>query len=91
MATNELERFLAIWDRETGMTVQVLRALPASQYDFRPDGGGRSLGELAWHMAESDAFISYGIEAGFSPRESSAITITYGDALTAAANRPGAP
>jgi uncharacterized damage-inducible protein DinB len=42
----------------------VLRALPTSQYDFRPDATGRSLGELAWHLAESDAYMSYGIEAG---------------------------
>ena len=53
-----------IWDREAESTVKVLRALPASQYDFRPDATGRSLGELAWHLAESDAYMSYGIEAG---------------------------
>ena len=64
MAINEMERFLSTWDREAEKTLKLLRALPASQYDFRPDQGGRSLGELAWHLAESDAYISFGIENG---------------------------
>jgi uncharacterized damage-inducible protein DinB len=34
----------------------------ASADHFRPDPGGRSLGELAWHLAEGDAYISYGVE-----------------------------
>ena len=41
-----------------------LKALPAGQYDFRPDAGGRSLGELAWHLAEIDAYTGFGIERG---------------------------
>ena len=64
MATNELEMFLGAWDREAENTLKLLRALPPTQYDFRPDGGGRSLGELAWHLAEGDAYMSYGIEQG---------------------------
>jgi uncharacterized damage-inducible protein DinB len=56
--TLELERFLKTWDREAENTLKLLRALPASQYDFRPDQGGRSLGELAWHLAEGDAYMS---------------------------------
>jgi uncharacterized damage-inducible protein DinB len=64
MHMNELESFLASWDREAASTVRLLQALPAAQYDFRPDAGGRSLGELAWHLAESDAYMSYGIERG---------------------------
>jgi len=35
----------------------------ANQYDFRPDAGGRSLGELAWHLAEIDAYLSAGVAA----------------------------
>ena len=62
--TNELERFLSNWDREAERTLKLLRALPASQYDFRPDSGGRSLGELAWHLAEGDAYTSFGIDKG---------------------------
>ena len=61
MPLNELEWFLETWDREAENTLKLLRVLPPTQYDFRPDAGGRSLGELAWHLAESDAFISYGI------------------------------
>ena len=68
MPMNELEWFLETWDREAENTLKLLRVLPPTQYDFRPDAGGRSLGELAWHLAESDAFISYGIERGqFAP------------------------
>ena len=64
MAMNELERFLATWDREAENTLKLMRALPPSQYDYRPDPGGRSLGELAWHLAEGDAYMSFGIENG---------------------------
>jgi hypothetical protein len=41
MSMNELEMFLAWWDREAANTVKVLEALPQTQYDFRPDPGGR--------------------------------------------------
>lgn len=64
MPVNELERFLTTWNREAEGTLKLLRALPAAQYDFRPDKGGRSLGELAWHLAEGDAYMSFGIETG---------------------------
>ena len=64
MPINELETFLGNWDREAENTLKLLRALPSSQYDFRPDKGGRSLGELAWHLAEGDAYMSFGIERG---------------------------
>ena len=37
MPTNELEMFLAAWDREAANTLKLLKALPAAQYDFRPD------------------------------------------------------
>lgn len=62
--TNELEMFLNAWDREAQSTLKLLRALPPTQYDYRPDAGGRSLGELAWHLAEGDAYMSAGIDAG---------------------------
>jgi len=69
MPMNELEMFLSAWDREADGTLKLLRALPATQYDFRPDAGGRSLGELAWHLAEGDAYMSSGIEAGRFTRD----------------------
>lgn len=64
MPVNELERFIKTWDREAENTMKLMRALPASQYEFRPDPGGRSLGELAWYLAEGDAYMSFGIEQG---------------------------
>jgi len=64
MPMNELQMFLATWEREAASTLQLLRALPVTQYDFRPDAGGRSLGELAWHLAEGDAYMSAGVESG---------------------------
>ena len=68
MAGEELQKLLALWDEEARKTVALLRALPVDQYDFRPDPGGRSLGEMAWHLAEGDAYNSYGVEAGsFEP------------------------
>lgn len=64
MLTNELELFLNSWESEADRTLKVLRALPVTQYDFRPDPGGRSLGELAWHLAEADAYPTLSIERG---------------------------
>jgi uncharacterized damage-inducible protein DinB len=58
----ELQRFLDAWERETTGTIALLRALPVDRYDFRPDAGGRSIGELAWHLAEVDAYGSLGIQ-----------------------------
>jgi uncharacterized damage-inducible protein DinB len=61
---NELDRFRKVWDMEADLTTQLLEALPSDQYDFRPDAGGRSLGELAWHLSEIEGYISYGISKG---------------------------
>jgi uncharacterized damage-inducible protein DinB len=61
---SELDAFIATWDHEARNSAKLLRALPAGQYDFRPDPGGRSLGELAWHLAEIDAYMSHGVTAG---------------------------
>jgi uncharacterized damage-inducible protein DinB len=60
----ELDRFRAVWEMEAGLTTKLLEALPATQYDFRPDAGGRSLGEMAWHLSEIEGYISYGISKG---------------------------
>ena len=64
MPRNELEALMETWDREAENTLKLLRGLPMEKYDFRPDPAGRSLGELAWHLAEGDAYISYGIDRG---------------------------
>ena len=62
--SNEVQTFLNTWDGESKNTVALLKALPVGQYDFRPDAGGRSVGELAWHLAEIDAYTGFGIERG---------------------------
>ncbi len=67
--TNEVDRFIEIWDREAAKTVKLLEVLPREQYDFRPDAEGRSLGEMAWHLAEVDAYIPFGIEVGEFSRD----------------------
>ena len=61
---NELDRFRRVWEMEAQSTIKLLEALPTEQYDFRPDPGGRSLGELAWHLCETEGYISYGISKG---------------------------
>ena len=58
---NELETFLAAWEQEAQHTISVLEALPPDQYDFRADPKGRSIGEMAWHLAELDGHLSSGI------------------------------
>jgi uncharacterized damage-inducible protein DinB len=62
--SRELQSFLETWNEEAKKTVEMLRSLPEGQYDFRPDAGGRSLGELAWHLAEADAYMSFGVDQG---------------------------
>jgi len=62
--SNELETFHGFWNYEAKKTAGFLRALPTGQYDFRPDPQARSLGELSWHLAELDAYTTWGIEQG---------------------------
>ena len=62
--SNEVQTFLNVWDDEAKKTVAMFEALPEGQYDFRPDAGGRSLGELAWHLAEIDGYSGFGIARG---------------------------
>jgi uncharacterized damage-inducible protein DinB len=61
---DELQSFLGMWESEAKKTAAVLHALPRDKYDFRPDAGGRSLGELAWHLAEVEAYTAFGFEQG---------------------------
>src|SRR5260370_28437720 len=65
----ELESFNDVWERESAKTIKLLESLPVDGYDFRPDPEGRSLGELAWHLAETEAFGSFGIDRGGFSRE----------------------
>ena len=58
---NEIDTFRTVWNSEAQSTIRLLEALPTDQYDFRPDPKGRSIGELAWHLSEIDACLSFGI------------------------------
>lgn len=64
MSSHELEQFLRAWEREAQGTIRLLKALPVDHYDARPDPDGRSLGELAWHLAEVEAYMTHGVEIG---------------------------
>jgi uncharacterized damage-inducible protein DinB len=61
---HELDSFIATWEMESKHTLRMLESLPAAKYDYRPDMTGRSLGELAWHLSEIEAYMTYGIETG---------------------------
>lgn len=58
----KINRFRDAWNAEAETTVRIMESLPADQYDFRPDPNGRSIGEMAWHLSEIDACLTYGIE-----------------------------
>jgi uncharacterized damage-inducible protein DinB len=60
----ELQEFLTTWARETSGTLALLDGLPEDKYDTRAEPGGRSMGELAWHLAEVEAYVSSGIAQG---------------------------
>jgi uncharacterized damage-inducible protein DinB len=60
----DLQELLTAWARETSGTLALLDALPKGKYDMRAEPGGRSLGELAWHLAEVEAYVSSGIQQG---------------------------
>jgi len=64
MPMNEVDHFFATWDWESQRTVEQLRALPKDKYDFRPDPQGRSIGEMAWHLAEVEAYMTSGVANG---------------------------
>lgn len=61
---NELDRLISTIERESKNTQRLLDALPQDKHDFRPDPDGRSLGDLAWHVAALEAYITHGIEKG---------------------------
>lgn len=58
---SEIDTFRREWDREAKSTARVLESLPEDHYDFRPDPKGRSIGEMAWHLAEIDYYFSHGV------------------------------
>lgn len=62
MSQAAYDSFFATWDYEAKQTAKLLASLPAGQYDFRPDPEARSLGELAWHLAEIEGYTGDGVE-----------------------------
>ena len=58
---SEIATFRHVWNAEAERTVRVLEALPDDHYDFRPEPDGRSIGEMAWHLSEVDALLSFGV------------------------------
>jgi uncharacterized damage-inducible protein DinB len=60
----ELDTFFKIWDQEAQKTIKLMRSLPKDKYDYRPDAGARSMGEMAWHLAELDGYTGFCLEVG---------------------------
>src|SRR5262249_15868538 len=58
---DEVDTFRAVWNAEAQDTLRLLEILPPDQYDFRPDPKGRLLGEMARHLSEIDAVLSFGL------------------------------
>ena len=57
MPDNEVQRFIQVWDYEAKNTAKLFRALPSTQYDFRPVKNWRSR-ELCPEAAGADAMTS---------------------------------
>jgi len=49
------DAILAELDREGKSTVKILERVPSAKLDWRPHAKSRSLGELAWHIANLPA------------------------------------
>lgn len=64
MSSREHEMFIGSWEHEAKSTMKMLNALPADKYDFRPYPDCRSIGEMAWHLAEIDAYMADGVAKG---------------------------
>jgi uncharacterized damage-inducible protein DinB len=59
MANEEIQQFIELWEFESGVTRGLLASIPQDKYDFRPDPEGRSIGELAWHLAELEGIMTH--------------------------------
>jgi uncharacterized damage-inducible protein DinB len=51
-------------ERECETTKKVLAAIPQNQMDFKLGDKGRTMRELAWHLAASDAWFGEGVAKG---------------------------
>lgn len=64
MAGPKIELFVRTWEYEASQTVKLLESLTTASLEYRPDPKGRSIGEMAWHTSEVEAFMTAGIENG---------------------------
>jgi uncharacterized damage-inducible protein DinB len=58
MPNSEIDDFVGLWEQESELTRNLLKTIPQGRYDVRADSQGRSLGELAWHLAELEGIMS---------------------------------
>lgn len=58
MAKDEIEEFIQLWEHESGVTKDLFKTIPNDKFEFRPDPQGRSIGELAQHIAEVETIFS---------------------------------
>lgn len=63
-ATFLARTFAALMERELPATIKVLRAVPESGRDYRPDEKSRTAWELATHIAQADVWFLDSILAG---------------------------
>ena len=54
---SQREQFIEVWEREFPTTVNVLRAFPVDQGDFKPAEKCRTGRELAWIFAQGEAAL----------------------------------
>lgn len=59
MTAEQRTHFIDVWEHDHQRTLAMLGALPSGSYDFRPDATGRSVGELAWHLAEHEGLLTH--------------------------------
>jgi uncharacterized damage-inducible protein DinB len=59
-----LNVFLPSLRKESGTTLRVIRAVPATQSNYRPHPNSRSALELVWHTASADVWFLDGFLAG---------------------------
>ena len=51
------KEILGKWAFEHGLSAKVVRAVPGAKLDYRPHEKSKSMGELAWHLAEAERFF----------------------------------
>lgn len=65
MPPSEKERFLANWERESAVTMKVLRAYPAARADLKPGEKSKTAQDLAWTFVFEGFGASQAAEGDF--------------------------